>query len=115
MLSGSWAVMEDTANGLDWKVLQSAWSGVYWTRADRDTAVISTTGSHCGGQATSAAESAFELRWPIAGAGSHRVSQYSPAVCSPCSDSGAPITAQTAAMTPRRTRVQKNPWERTWC
>ena len=33
MLSGSWAVMDDTANGLDWKVLQLAWSGVYWTKA----------------------------------------------------------------------------------
>ena len=36
MLSGSWAVMDDTANGLDWKVLQLAWSGVYWTKAGGD-------------------------------------------------------------------------------
>ena len=36
MLSGSWAVMYDDASGLDWKVLQSAWLGVYWTRAEGD-------------------------------------------------------------------------------
>ena len=55
--------------GLDRKVLtcSTAWSGVYWTEYDGD-AVVKSTGSHCGGQATPrfAAEGrAFELRCPI--------------------------------------------------
>ena len=66
--------------GLDRKVLtcSTAWSGVYWTEYDGD-AVVKSTGSHCGGQATPrfAAEGRdFELRWPIAG-GSPRISPYS--------------------------------------
>ena len=64
-------------NSLDWEVLQSTWSGVDWTRA-AGSAVVKSTGSHCGGQATSrfAAEGrAFERRWPIA-AGPPRISQY---------------------------------------
>ena len=66
--------------GLDRKVLtcSTAWSGVYWTEYDGD-AVVKSTGSHCGGQATPrfAAEGrAFELRWNIAG-GSPRISPYS--------------------------------------
>ena len=32
--SGSWAVVAP-ASGLDWKVLQSAWSGVYWTSSGK--------------------------------------------------------------------------------
>ena len=64
-------------SSLDWAVLQSAWSGVYWTRA-AGSAVVKSTGSHCGGQATSrfaAEDRAFERRWPIA-AGPPRISQY---------------------------------------
>ena len=65
-------------NSLDWKELTclTAWSGVYWTK---DDAVVKSTGSHCGGQATSrfAVEGrALERRWPIAG-GSPRISQHS--------------------------------------
>ena len=32
--SGSWAVVPP-ASALDWKVLQSAWSGVYWTSSGK--------------------------------------------------------------------------------
>ena len=59
-------------------MLQSAWSGVYWTRA-AGSAVVKSTGSHCGGQATSrfAVEGrALERRWPIAGV-LPRISQHS--------------------------------------
>ena len=64
-------------NSLDWAVLQSTWSGVDWTRA-AGSAVVKSTGSQCGGQATSrsaAGGRAFERRWPIAG-GQSRISQY---------------------------------------
>eukprot|EP00964_Phaeocystis_antarctica_P010538 scaffold5809_cov46-Phaeocystis_antarctica.AAC.1 len=64
-------------SSLDWEVFQSTWSGVYWTRA-AGSAVVKSTGSQCGGQATSrfaAGGRAFERRWPIAG-GPPRTSQY---------------------------------------
>ena len=64
-------------SSLDWEVFQSTWSGVYWTRA-AGSAVVKSTGSQCGGQATSriAVEArAFELCRPIAG-GQPWISQY---------------------------------------
>ena len=36
-------VIDDAASGLDWKVLQSAWSGVNWTRADAAASKHSNT------------------------------------------------------------------------